>query len=77
MNYEEKLNILKDNLEKSKDLKNRAEIKLESLYATKKDLIEQIKQYGVEPENLNSEIDKLKNEIDDLLDRADKLMPKD
>ncbi|SHG94315.1 hypothetical protein SAMN02745245_00106 [Anaerosphaera aminiphila DSM 21120] len=77
MNYEENLNILKDELEKAKNLKYKAEARLEQLNVQKEILIKEIKDLGIEPENLDSEIDNLKKEIDNLFDEAEKLIPRD
>ena len=77
MNYEEKLNELKDNLEKAKSLKYKAEARLEQLNNQQQEIIKDLKNLGVNPEDLEEEIKKLKSEIDELFKEANNLLPKD
>ncbi len=72
---EEKLNELKMNLEKANRFKIRAESKLEELNSRKEELLKELHQYGIEPENLNDEIEKLKKEIEDGIREANELLP--
>lgn len=76
MNYEENLNTLKQELERAKNLKIRAEARLEELEMQKEKLLEEIRAEGIEPENLESEIKKLQLEIEELFQKADKMMPR-
>ena len=75
MNYKKKLNELKMNLEKANRFKIRAESKLEELNSRKEELLKELHQYGIEPENLNDEIEKLKKEIEDGIREANELLP--
>ncbi|ERJ84184.1 hypothetical protein HMPREF1987_00655 [Peptostreptococcaceae bacterium oral taxon 113 str. W5053] len=75
MNYEKELNELKMNLEKANRFKIRAESKLEELNSRKEELLKELHQYGIEPENLNDEIEKLKKEIEDGIREANELLP--
>ena len=77
MNYEEKLNELKDNLEKAKSLKYKAVARLEQLNNQQQEIIKDLKNLGVNPEDLEEEIKKLKSEIDELFKEANNLLPKD
>lgn len=77
MNYEEELNNLKENLEKYKNLKYRAEARLEQLNVQRDALINEIKENGISPEDLNSEIIKLQNEIEILFKKAEELLPRE
>lgn len=77
MNYEKQLNDLKDDLEKAKNLKYKAEARLEQLNQQEKEIIEELDELGVKPENLNDEIDKLSLEIENLFREANDLLPKD
>ncbi|MGO3751337.1 MAG: hypothetical protein ACTJGH_01060 [Peptoniphilaceae bacterium] len=77
MSYEENLNKLKEDLEKSKNLKYKAEARLEQLSVQKEELIKEIKSQNIEPENLEDEIKKLENEIENLFKEVNELMPKD
>ncbi len=58
MDYEKELNILKDNLEKAKNLKYKAEARLEQLNNQQAEIIEELNSLGVNPENLDEEIKK-------------------
>ncbi|NLW22344.1 MAG: hypothetical protein GXY88_03665 [Tissierellia bacterium] len=77
MDYEKKLNELKDSLEKAKSLKYRAEARLEQLNNQQQEIIKELKDLGVNPEDLDEEIDKLTKEINDLFKEASRLLPKD
>lgn len=75
--YEKELSDLKENLEKAKTLKYRAEARLEQLNNQQQEIIKELKELGVNPEDLEKEIDKLAKEIDELFKEANELMPKD
>ncbi len=77
MDYERELNILKDNLERAKSLKYRAEARLEQLKKQEEDIIGELKELNVKPEELEEEIQKLTNEINVLFKEANELLPKD
>lgn len=77
MDYEKELNVLKDNLEKAKSLKYKAEARLEQLNNQEQEIIKELKNLGVNPEDLEREIKKLKLEIDKLFEEANTLLPKD
>ncbi|TDT61545.1 hypothetical protein [Fonticella tunisiensis] len=76
-NYEAKLSELKDRLETSKNKKIKAETKLEQLQNQKNDIIKELKNMGVSPENLDDEIKKLESEIEKLIMEVDNMVPKD
>ena len=75
--YEKKINQLKENLEKAKSLRIRAEARLEQLNKQKQDILEEIKTLGVKPEELDSEIARLHDEIEELINKADEMLPMD
>lgn len=77
MDYEKELNNLKNNLEKAKSLKYRAEARLEQLKKQEEDLINELNELGVDPKDLDSEIEKLTNEMNALLKEANRLLPID
>lgn len=77
MDYEKELNSLKESLEKAKNLKYKAEARLEQLNQQEEEIIRELKALGVEPEALDNEITKLTNEIDRLFKEANDLLPKD
>lgn len=77
MNYENELNSLKENLEKAKNLKYRAEARLEQLTQQENEIIKELSDLGVEPKDLEGEIKKLTLDIDRLFKEANELLPKD
>lgn len=77
MDYEKELNALRDNLEKAKSLKYKAEARLEQLNNQQQEIIKELKDLGVDPEDLGKEIKMLKSEIDKLFKEANTLLPKD
>lgn len=77
MDYEKELNSLKDNLDKAKSLKYKAEARLEQLNNQQQEIIKELNNLGVNPEDLEEEIKKLKSEIDKLFLEANTLLPED
>lgn len=77
MDYEKELNSLKENLEKAKNLKYKAEARLEQLNQQEEEIIKELKSLGVKPEELENEINRLTIDIDKLFKEANDLLPKD
>lgn len=77
MDYEKELNSLKENLEKAKNLKYKAEARLEQLNQQEEEIIKELKGMGIEPHELESEISKLTQDINKLFEEANELLPKD
>lgn len=77
MNYEKELKDLKDNLEKARNLKYKAEARLEQLNRQEEEIIGELKVMGIRPEELEFEIKKLTLEIERLFKEANELLPKD
>ncbi len=77
MDYEKELNLLKDNLEKAKSLKYRAEARLDQLKLQEEEIIKELQDLGVKPEDLETEIKNLTEEINKLFTEANELLPKD
>lgn len=75
MDYEKELNKLKDNLEKAKNLKYKAEARLEQLNNQQAEIIKELNSLGVDPENLDKEIEKLTSEINEFFQKANALLP--
>ena len=75
--YEKELNVLKNNLEKAKSLKYKAEARLEQLDKQHKEIIKELEDLGVNPNDLDKEIEKLTNEIEILFKESNELLPKD
>lgn len=77
MNYEKELGSLKEDLEKAKDLKYKAQARLDQLKQQEEDIIKELDELGVKPENLSKEIEKLREDIDSLFKEANELLPRD
>ncbi len=77
MDYEKELSQLKENLEKAKSIKYRAEARLEQLKRQEDEIIKELNDLNVNPQDLESEINKLSSEINRLFIEANELLPKD
>lgn len=75
--FEKSISQIKENLDKAKSLKIRAEARLEQLNKQKQDILSEIETLGVKPEDLNVEIERLKSEIEELIKTANELLPMD
>ncbi len=75
--YEKKINQLKESLDKAKNMRIRAEARLEQLNKQKQEILDEINSLGVRPEELESEIEKLRGEIEALIKKADEMLPED
>lgn len=75
--YEKKINTIRENLDKAKNLRIRAEARLEDLNKQKQAILKEIDELGIKPENLEEEISKLKLEIEQLISKTEKLIPED
>jgi F0F1-type ATP synthase membrane subunit b/b' len=64
-------------MEKAKNLKYRAEARMEQLKKQEDEIISELDKLGVKPEALDDEIAKLKSEIEGLIKEANQLLPKD
>jgi chromosome segregation ATPase len=77
MDYEKELNQLKEDLEKAKTLKYKAEARLEQLKNQEDQIIDELKTMGVAPDDLEKEISMLKEKIEELFKKANDLLPRD
>lgn len=77
MNYDKELNELREDLENAKSLKYRAEARLEELKRQEGEIVKELNELGVKPEELDGEIEKLTLEIENLFKEANELLPKD
>lgn len=73
--YEKTIAELKENLEKAKSMKFRAEAKLEQLNRQKEEITAEIKAMGLEPEKIDEEICKLQKQIDTLIEESKEMLP--
>jgi len=74
-NYDAEIKRLKDGLEEAKSLRIQAETRLEELQKQERDLIEQVRGLGVEPEDLDKEIDNCRAEIERLIKEVQEVIP--
>ena len=74
MNFSDKLNALKDKLEKAKIERTKAQTLLDSLEERQKELNDEIIKMGIRPENLEEAVKELETKISSLLDEAEKAM---
>ncbi len=77
LEYEKKINQIKENLDKAKNMRIRAETRLEQLNKQKEEILGELKVLGVTPEQLDGEIERLRTEIEDLIGKAEKLIPEE
>lgn len=75
MNYEKELSLLKENLDKAKTLKYKAEARLEQLKHQEDEIIKELNELGVKPEDLENEIVKLTKVIESLFKDANEMLP--
>jgi len=77
MDYEKELTKLKDLLDQAKGMKYKAEARLEQLKNMEDEIVKELDELGIKPENLEVEIERLKNDIESLVKEANELLPKD
>lgn len=77
MDYERELSNLKESLDKAKTLKYKAEARLEQLKNQEDQIIRELKTLGVEPSDLDKEIESLRIKIEELLNKANQMLPND
>lgn len=75
MDYSKELMELKKNIEKASKFKVEAQVRLEALDREREKLLEDLKQYGIDPAQLDDEIKRLENEIKDGIDEIKRLLP--
>ena len=69
------LEVMKQQVDKGKELLGKAEGRLENLHQQKDSITGQIKDLGVEPENLANEINTINNQMQELFAKAQSLIP--
>lgn len=75
MGYEEQLNRLKRGLQQAQRLRADAETKHSFYLEQREKILQRIRELGVEPEDLDQEINRLQGEMDRLLQEAEDLIP--
>lgn len=74
MDYTNRLEALKDSLDKAKLNKVKYEERLNILLNDRENIIKEIKALGIEPENLEAEIKNLENKIATDITQAEELL---
>lgn len=74
MDYTNRLEALKDSLDKAKLNKVKYEERLNILLNDRENIIKDIKALGIEPENLEAEIKNLENKIATDITKAEELL---
>lgn len=74
MDYTNRLEALKDSLDKAKLNKVKYEERLNILLNDRENIIKEIKALGIEPENLEAEIKNLENKIASDITKAEELL---
>ncbi|KHF38659.1 hypothetical protein [Halalkalibacter okhensis] len=77
MSVEKQLGQIKQAIDKARDMRYRAEAKLEELENQKNRLLSELEELGVKPEELDLEIEKLEKEIEVSLKETWELIPKE
>ncbi|NEU29300.1 hypothetical protein GN156_00680 [bacterium LRH843] len=68
---------MKKAIDKARDMRYRAEVKLEELENQKNRLLAELEELGVKPEQLDEEIERLEREIQTSLSETWELIPKE
>ncbi|PTM58911.1 hypothetical protein [Desmospora activa] len=74
---EQRIKEIKTKLDEAKNLRYKAEVRLEDLERQEKEILAELKELGVEPEQLDEEITKLEREIEQGLQDAWALLPRE
>ena len=74
MDYTNRLEALKDSLDKAKLNKVKYEERLNILLNDRENIIKEIKALGIEPENLEAEIKNLENKIASEITKSEELL---
>ncbi|OCL28151.1 hypothetical protein U472_02245 [Orenia metallireducens] len=73
--YEQEITQIKKELDTANRLKMQSEARMESLKKDNEKLVAEIKEFGVEPENLEEEIKKTEAKLQKLLKQAKEMLP--
>ncbi len=75
MTVKERIEAAKAQLEKAEKAKTVAETQLETATKQCDEVIASMKEYGVDPETIQGEIDRLTTQVDTELDEIEKAIP--
>ncbi|MDQ0206270.1 hypothetical protein [Alkalicoccobacillus murimartini] len=74
---EQDLKKMKQAIDQARDVRYRAEAKLEELENQKERILKELEELGVEPEGLDQEISRLETEIQQAMEKTWTLIPKE
>jgi len=75
--YKKEISQIKEKLDKANTMKVRSETKLENLEDEREKLLTEIKNEGIEPDQLEEEIEKVESKLQKLIKEAKELLPED
>ena len=75
--YTEEIDEIKERLEKAKNSRIRAEARLEQLQRQKDEILAELKQFGIDPGNMEAELETLREEIEHALKALHQLLEED
>ncbi|PRX31015.1 hypothetical protein BX659_10647 [Orenia metallireducens] len=73
--YEQEITQIKKELDTANRLKMQSEARMESLKKDNEKLVAEIKEFGVEPDNLEEEIKQTEAKLQELLKQAKEMLP--
>jgi len=73
--YEQEITQIKKELDTANKLKMQSEARMESLKKDNEKLVAEIKEFGVEPDNLEEEIKQTEAKLQELLKQAKEMLP--
>ncbi|MDR6224260.1 hypothetical protein [Desmospora profundinema] len=74
---EQRIKEMKAKLDEAKNLRYKAEVRLEDLERQEKEILGELRELGVEPEQLDEEIARLEREIEQGIQEAWSLLPRE
>ena len=72
---EDQMKAVKEKLEKAKNMRYKAEARLEALEREEKQILQELAELNVDPDQLEEEIKRLEQEIAEEMDRIWNLLP--
>ncbi|MCK8824259.1 hypothetical protein [Fuchsiella alkaliacetigena] len=75
--FNQEIDSLKEDLDKAKNKRYRAEARMEELKKNKQKILAELEDLGVAPEELEDKIASLETELEELIAEAKELLPQD
>lgn len=74
---EDQIKNLREKIEAAKNLRYKAEVRLENLEKQEKEILSQLQELGVQPDSLDQEIERLEKEIKHEIEEVRKMIPQE